>query len=175
MVGFSGLVLERVLEEYRPTTAYGAGTNSTKLVPVSLSRDPWTDPTKYGPRHAPAPAPTTSVDEWSASRACSIQDPKPSFVSATRGHHDATWRPGAMDADWDEVSRYMRPIPDHQQCFQPHFRVLGRALSTAQRGRPRDHLALRIMDGGSQDCGLRTWNRRNDERLGDNANSNTYS
>lgn len=121
MVGFSGLVLGQVLEECRPITAYGAGTNSTKLVPVSLSKDPWKDPTKYGPRHAPAPAPTTLVDEWSASRACSIQDPKPSFVSATRGHHDATWRPGAMDADWDEVSRYMRPIPDHRTVFLAAF------------------------------------------------------
>lgn len=63
-----------------------------------------------------------------------------------RGHHDATWRPGAMDADWDEVSRYLRTLHTAQPCLQPHVRARGEDTESARRGRPRHHLALRIVN-----------------------------
>lgn len=88
-------------------------------------------------------------------RVCSIQDPQPSFVSATRGHRDATWRPGAMDADWDEVSRSPRPFPDHPAVFPAPVQSLRAGTeSCATRQTPRSP-GVADCELWTADCGLR--------------------
>lgn len=156
MNSFSSLLLDR------PASVHQV----LKIVTVSQSQDPcsWTPP-----RAAAAPAPQQLQQRRRmnglSARVCSIQDPQPSFVSATRGHRDATWRPGAMDADWDEVSRSPRPFLVHPSVSPAAVQSLRAGTeSCATRQTPRS-LGVADCELWTKDCGLRAGYLRKDERL----------